>query len=44
MNRAYAESVFAAMERQSGSAEAFLEKEMGLTPERLQSLRDNYLE
>lgn len=44
VNGAYAESVFAAMERQSGSTEAFLEEEMGLTPERLQSLRDNYLE
>lgn len=44
VNGAYAESVFAAMERQSGSTEAFLEEEMGLTPERLQSLKDNYLE
>lgn len=44
VDRAYAESVFAAMEATCGSVDAFLEKEMGLTDEKREALRDNYLE
>lgn len=44
VERAYAESVFAAMENACGSVDAFLEKEMGLTAEKKEILRQNYLE
>lgn len=44
VDSAYAVSVFEAMEKECGSVEAFLEKEMGLTPEKRKQLCDKYLE
>ena len=44
VDRAYAESVFAAMEAECGSVDAFLEKEMGLTAEKRIKLQEMYLE
>ncbi len=44
VDRSYAEAVFEAMEQQSGSVDIFLEKEMGLTEEKRQQLKQKYLE
>lgn len=44
VDRAYAEAVFEAMEQESGSVDAFLEKEMGLTEEKRCLLKNKYLE
>ncbi len=41
---AYAESVISAMEDECGSVDLFLEKEMGLTPNRRARLKELYLE
>lgn len=43
VDRSYAESVFAVMEEECGSVEAFLEQKMGLTPEKRASLQEKYL-
>lgn len=43
VDRAYAESVFEEMEQEHGSVDAFLEKEMGLTPKKRRILCDKYL-
>lgn len=44
VDSAYAESVFRAMEEESGSIELFLEQEMGLTQEKRNRLREMYLD
>lgn len=44
VDRAYAESVFDEMEKEHGSVDAFLEKEMGLTPAKREQLKSLYLE
>ncbi len=44
VDRSYAESVFAVMEEECGSAEAFLEQKLGLTPEKRELLKEKYLE
>lgn len=44
VDRAYAESVFATMEAECGSVDAFLEKEMGLTAQKRAQLQEMYLE
>ncbi|MGN1147816.1 MAG: tyrosine-protein phosphatase, partial [Lachnospiraceae bacterium] len=44
VDRAYAESVFDEMEQEHGSVDAFLEREMGLTPEKREQLKSMYLE
>lgn len=43
VDRAYADSVFELMEQEYGSVDAFLEKEMGLTPKKRSILCDKYL-
>ncbi|MBQ9134710.1 MAG: HAD-IA family hydrolase [Lachnospiraceae bacterium] len=43
VDRSYAESVFAVMEEECGSIEAFLEQKMGLTPEKRALLKEKYL-
>ena len=44
VDRAYAESVFEAMEKTCGSVDAFLETEMGLTAQKRETLKQLYLE
>ena len=44
VDRSYAESVFAVMEEECGSTEAFLEQKMGLTPQKRELLKEKYLE
>ena len=44
VDEAYAASVFKAMEQECGSVDAFLEQEMGLTPEKRKRLEMLYLE
>ena len=44
VDEAYAASVFEVMERECGSVDAFLEREMGLTPEKRRRLKQLYLE
>ncbi len=43
VDRSYAESVFAVMEEECGSVDAFLEQEMGLTVEKREALKEKYL-
>ena len=44
VDRAYAETVFAVMEEECGSVDAFLEQEMGLTKEKREALKEKYLQ
>ena len=44
VDEAYALSVFEAMEKECGSVDAFLEKELGLTAEKRKRLEALYLE
>ena len=44
VDRSYAESVFAVMEKECGSVDAFLEKGMGLTGQKRELLKNKYLE
>ena len=44
VDRFYAESVFAVMEEECGSVDAFLEQEMGLTKEKREALKEKYLQ
>ena len=44
VDRSYAESLFAIMEEECGSTEAFLEQKLGLTPEKRELLKEKYLE
>ena len=43
VDRAYAETVFAVMEEECGSVDAFLEEKMGLTQEKRVALKEKYL-
>lgn len=44
VDRSYAESVFAVMEEECGSVDAFLEQKMGLTVEKREALKEKYLQ